>query len=465
VRILCNLPLECFDDRSRFGPVELVTYGPRHRMWIDGTFHAFDVEHDPSRESVDDLLARLPGGGVPDFLLVYWPDQEPLPRGLEHSPVPVVGVVSDYNLTLPYLGGLWPFFDVLLVDRPGAELFRRLSFGDVRPFCQFSFKRRSHRLYPDVPRDVGIAFAGNLNPIVQPDRGRWLRRLLALRGEGLSVQVRTGIHGEAYGRFLASARIGFNRSVRGEMNLRAFEVPACGAMLLMERENSEVRDFFVPGEEVVLYGEEDLEEQVRRYLSDERERSRIARAGFERVQRYGMGARIQALADLLAARPGTRPAAAPYACALGRATAMLATWAPPLAPVRAFELAMTLAPPGDPRPAHGMALALLRADGAQNANEAHRLLRRAAAVDPAYLPARAALATLTGQPGDGASPCCWRDVDGPISPHPFMPEAVALSRALADAVLAGAMTEGLAAVFTAAGAPFTACRGTPARAP
>ena len=51
---------------------------------------------------------------------------------------------------------------------------------------------------------------------------------------------------------------------RGEMNLRAFEVPACGAMLMMESSNLEVRECFVPGHEVVLYGDDDLEEQVMR---------------------------------------------------------------------------------------------------------------------------------------------------------------------------------------------------------
>ncbi|MCA8954900.1 MAG: glycosyltransferase family 1 protein, partial [Planctomycetes bacterium] len=258
MRILCNLPLECFDDRSSFDGIELLTFGPGAPRWIDGSWYPFDVVFDPSTEGLGTLLSRLPPGFAPDLLLFYWPDQEPLPADLEAAPCPVVGVLSDYNLSLPYVTGLWTCFDTLLVDRAGVDLFRRLSFHDTRYFCQFTFKRGSHRVFPEVERDLDLAFAGNLNPAVQRERSAWLPRLLDLQRHGLRVEVRNQVFGADYGRFLNRARIGFNRSIRGEMNLRAFEVPACGAALLMEASNLEVREFLVPGEEVVLYGDDDF---------------------------------------------------------------------------------------------------------------------------------------------------------------------------------------------------------------
>ena len=201
----------------------------------------FDVAFDPSAGSWHELQSLLPRGFAPDLLLLFWPDQEPLPAGLEHCPVPVVGVMSDYNLTLPYVAGLWPFFDVLLCDRAGVGLFDRLSFADVRYWCQYAHKRPFHRCWPDAgPRDIDVGFAGNLNPDVQRERAPWLQRVRDLVGLGLHSEVRSGLHGADYGRFLSRCKIGWNRSIRGEMNLRGFEVPACGALLLMERENREV---------------------------------------------------------------------------------------------------------------------------------------------------------------------------------------------------------------------------------
>src|SRR5262249_54874333 len=145
VRLLCNLPLECFEERSRYPDFEVVTFGPRERMWVDGVHFPFDVEFDPSSGTLAELLRLLPEGFEPDAIVLWWPDQEPLPKGLEEARCPVVGIISDYNLTLPYVAGLWPFFDLWLVDKGGVDLFARLSFAAVRAFCQFTFKRPFHR--------------------------------------------------------------------------------------------------------------------------------------------------------------------------------------------------------------------------------------------------------------------------------------------------------------------------------
>ena len=46
MRILCNLPLECFDDRAAMRGVELCTFGPPDRMMVDGVHYGFDVAFD-----------------------------------------------------------------------------------------------------------------------------------------------------------------------------------------------------------------------------------------------------------------------------------------------------------------------------------------------------------------------------------------------------------------------------------
>lgn len=450
-RILCNLPLECFEGREHFRGIELCTYGPRDRMWVDGVHYPFDVEFDPSVGSWSELWQRLPQGFQPDLLLLWWPDQEPLPRDLHRCPVPVVGVISDYNLTLPFLCGLWPFFDVLLCDRPGVDLFRRLSFADVREFCQYSFKRPFHALHNAGPRDLDVAFAGNLNPDVQRTRAPWLDRVRALAQRGLRVAVQSGLHGSAYGDFLNRARIGWNRSIRGEMNLRAFEVPACGALLFQERENLEVRDFLEPGRECVLYGCDDFEALVEEHLRDEPRRARIAAAGHRRIQDFSMGRRLQALCDLLAHRgPGRAPATCGEA-ALGRAVAMLPTWAPgPAAAAAAVEACRLL--PDEPRALNALALATLRWRGGAGGDSAFHLLRKACELAPGYLPAARNLAELfaaADQPelsaramdeGERRASAArnWRDLDGPVLPLGFAGPTIDRSLALQAAVRAGA---------------------------
>jgi tetratricopeptide (TPR) repeat protein len=81
------------------------------------------------------------------------------------------------------------------------------------------------------------------------------------------------------------------------MNQRAFEAAACGAMLFMEEENLEVRDFFVPGKECVLFNDRNFEELLDHYLTHDDERAEIARKGYERAQAYSMPVLFGALMD------------------------------------------------------------------------------------------------------------------------------------------------------------------------
>jgi Glycosyl transferases group 1 len=449
VRILCNLPLECFEARTAYSGVELVTYGPRERMWVDGVHFPFDVEFDPSTGDWAELERRLPAGFRPDFVLVFWPDQEPLPANLHRCPVPVVGIVSDYNLSLAYLAGLWPFFDVLLCDRSGVGLFRKLPFADVRWFCQYTFKRPFHRVWPDTgPRDVDIAFAGNMHPRIQQDRRPWMQRLRRLESRGVKVVVQSGLAGIPYGQLLARTRIGFNRSLRGEMNLRAFEVPACGALLFMERENLEVRDFLTPGEEVVLYGDDDFEELVLEHLRDEPRRARMAAAGHRRIQQHSMRHRLDELCRLLSVRGPGRPPATDAQAALGRAMAMqVSPWASREA-ILAASLAAARLAPRDPRALNTLAIANLTLRGADGAFDAMQLLDGAAVLSPTYVPAawnRYRLLAesdhleMTGRARAEferrlAAPACWSDLDGLFLPVGFRDEGVERAAAFQQAV-------------------------------
>ena len=106
MKILCNLPLECFEDRQHYGDIELVTYGPPDRTWVDKMHYPPDVVFDPGRGTIHELFDLLPRGFCPDIVLIYWPDQDPIPKQLYECKVPVVGVMSDYNLTLPFITGL-----------------------------------------------------------------------------------------------------------------------------------------------------------------------------------------------------------------------------------------------------------------------------------------------------------------------------------------------------------------------
>jgi hypothetical protein len=133
---------------------------------------------------------------------------------------------------------------------------------------------------------------------------------------------------------------------------------------------------------------------------------------------------------------------------LGRAVAMLSTWADGKT-VAAAALAAHHLAPDDPRTLNLLALASLRWRGSEAGETAWHLWQKATAVDRTYLPAVTNLAALASATGDAglqhsvrleldrrtASPT-WADLDGPTLPLGYAEIAIDRSLALQAAVRA-----------------------------
>lgn len=71
--------------------------------------------------------------------------------------------------------------------------------------------------------------------------------------------------------------------MKGAVNQRVFDVPACGAFLLTDH-RAQMERLFEPGREVAVYGDPgEIPELVRHYLTHPEERARIATAARKRV--------------------------------------------------------------------------------------------------------------------------------------------------------------------------------------
>lgn len=293
----------------------------------------YDLSYEIGRDSFADLLARL-DGWEPD--LVIWWDliYQALPPGIADCPYPTAVIVGDWNLHFFAVEHYVSAFDYVFGDRQLMALLAAMGHGACQYWPGFSFEPAKHHPVPGLGLDYDISFVGNLNHLVQRQRAAYLERIARL-GERWRVRIAGGVHGEAYTRLLASSRIVFNHSIRGEMNMRAYEAPACGALLLMEAANLELRDFLTPGQECVVYADENLEALIEHYLSHEDQRAAIAAAGHARIQAYSyehqFGRLIELLPQVLAAYQG--PA--------GRGFHRLAPWQRLLVSVRQLYRANT----------------------------------------------------------------------------------------------------------------------------
>ncbi len=229
------------------------------------------------------IAAQYPRGWHPDVFIFWSPEYNPVPRGLDCAPCFKVGVVGDWNLggqAVQQIGGA---FDLLFADANGADRLRNLGFPRVESTPLWSFDPDLHRRLPELDRDIDILLIGNFNHEVQRDRAWWLGRVARLSAR-YKVCLTSGIHGEDYTHLMNRAKIVFNRSIRGEINMRCYEASACGALLFYERENTEIRTLYTDRQECVLYGEDDLEQLLDYYLANDREREAISEAAARRVQ-------------------------------------------------------------------------------------------------------------------------------------------------------------------------------------
>jgi tetratricopeptide (TPR) repeat protein len=111
---------------------------------------------------------------------------------------------------------------------------------------------------PPEEKTYDIVFAGNLNTYFQRDRASWLTRLARLSHK-YKVKIDTCVFGHEYTKLLQSAKIVFNRSIRGEANMRVFEALAADALILLEEENQEIQSYFKNNNECILYNNQNFE--------------------------------------------------------------------------------------------------------------------------------------------------------------------------------------------------------------
>jgi O-antigen biosynthesis protein len=135
-----------------------------------------------------------------------------------------------------------------------------------------------HRPMPSVVVDHDVVFVGN---IVSAQRERWLLWLVRNFPQTWTGQAYFDEMARAWSR----GRIGFNYSISGDINMRIFEIAACGLPIVTNRIfNNGLESLFDVNHELVLWeGEEELRQAIERLLAEETLRRQIAKAGYDAV--------------------------------------------------------------------------------------------------------------------------------------------------------------------------------------
>ncbi len=238
---------------------------------------AADVQVRPA-DTWESVCDRFAAAWRPDFLAAWLPYTS-VPPWVWTAPVPVVGLAGDWNLLWHRYRPTLPRCDLVLCDALGVEVINRACLAPARPAVLFGAGRADLDFNgPEGERDIDVLFIGNLHAPAQGERLPWLARVARL-ADRYHVVVRVGVFDDDYRAMLRRAKVVFNRSIRGEFNLRAAEAVAAGALLFQEASHRELPLLLTPGAEYVEYTAADLEGKLDYYLTHDAERTAIAAAG------------------------------------------------------------------------------------------------------------------------------------------------------------------------------------------
>lgn len=219
----------------------------------------------------EDLSLLTPQGNWDLFFYVEeW--QPVFPQGIEKLPFPTAAYFTDlpYDLNRRLL--MAPFFDyVFLAHRKYVDVFRK-NHPQVF-WLPFACDPEVHTSSDGKEKTYEVAYVGG----AAGERGRILMELAKrFRMNNYRQACDPGEMAKIYSR----AKIVFNKSDRGEINMRAFEALASGALLVTERNSEGLEDILQDRKHCVFY--DSLAQAfavIRYYLEHEEERSQIAHAG------------------------------------------------------------------------------------------------------------------------------------------------------------------------------------------
>ncbi len=220
-------------------------------------------------------FAGLIAGRDLDLLFFVDPPGPVWPIGWEALSCPIAGYLIDVHQNLDIRLLYAPFLDrIFIAQRDYVGHFTRSGFPNAE-WLPLACDPDVH-FVPGVERTIDLGFVGKLG-------GRATARHETLAA--VLSRYRTNDYARYYsptemGQLYSRCKIVFNRSINGDLNMRAFEAMASGALLLTDRIENGLAELFT--EDVHYVGYSSVEEAVQkidRFLLHEDERRRIAEAG------------------------------------------------------------------------------------------------------------------------------------------------------------------------------------------
>ena len=213
---------------------------------------------------------------VPEVVLCIEASSDLVPSDVAELGIPTIWYGLDAHLHLSKHAALAKVFDVVFLSHKSCvEELRRGGLANVEwlPFAADPslYESGSHE------KRFKVAFVGTLDPRLHPERAVLLE---TIRRNFSPVFI-----GQAFlkdmGRIYQGAYIVFNKSIRGDINMRVFEALASGSLLVTDQlDDPGFAELFRDGEHLITYQtEHEMVKKTRYYLDHPDEAEKISANG------------------------------------------------------------------------------------------------------------------------------------------------------------------------------------------
>lgn len=243
--------------------------------------------------------------GIPhEFDLYFRIDHGDYKYDIPESLHPAVFYAIDTHLKKPYkkIKNQARHYDVVFcAQKDGADRLRRELKIDAQ-WVPLGCDPDVHKKL-DIPKIYDIGFVGrNASKFA---RGKQLEILKKKYPDSFIGGADFRKMSEIY----SSSRIGFNSSILNDINMRVFEVMACGCFLLTNKiKGNGFDELFTDKKDLVVYkNNKEMLELAEYYLKNEAERQRIAYSGYQlMMKKHSYRHRVQAMFHYIAFKLGVR---------------------------------------------------------------------------------------------------------------------------------------------------------------
>ncbi|MCF6154444.1 MAG: hypothetical protein E3K36_04160 [Candidatus Brocadia sp.] len=254
-----SIHCENYIERNTEGH-EIITFG-----YNEGVDIRINTDDD-----FEKVVENLPHGWIPDCCILWEVDWSLLPKGIENAPFPTIAIPWDWDYDIPLSKNCAESTDLLISFGDfEQEALQTMNTSKVEKFYSVGIMEKYFTPYPKKIQDrkYDILYTTGISDTEKLDRSKWVLKLCELSDK---YNVTIDEHSPDFDGYIDSLRdskLVLSHHRYGSMSGRILDAGAQGTVTL--ETGSEVEKHFVPNKEYIPVSEENIFDQIDKYLGNQ----------------------------------------------------------------------------------------------------------------------------------------------------------------------------------------------------